>query len=363
MATSAASAVTITTTRSATPGDVDEVDLFSIQILDPLGSLTGKTTNLTGSITVVAALTSLTLDDVSAGCTLDFGGVGTAAGAPTLVFDQVAGLTITASQMPLKAVTATEWLAGGLTAPWLGSLTVTGRVPSPDQPGVRLAGDLGAGLVFTGQDAAGKSLGTLAVAGTIRKGIQATGAIGAITAAKWDGGLVKVQLNALSVGTLSVTGDMSNEQTTLTQAPDAKKKALDTLTVGGKMSGASVTATGNIGTMTVGAILQSTIQAGELNGPAAGRAGIGTLEIKGVADTRVQDWLVASTIQAWTLGTVTLRNVQPANTGKPLGITGHSLGAYTRYEADKVIKTLSNLSGPKTDPVDADEDFAVSLPW
>jgi len=363
MATSAASAVTITTTRSATPGDVDEVDLFSIQILDPLGSLTGKTTNLTGSITVVAALTSLTLDDVSAGCTLDFGGVGAAAGAPTLVFDQVAGLTITASQMPLKAVTATEWLAGGLTAPWLGSLTVTGRVPNPDQPGVRLAGDLGAGLVFTGQDAAGKSLGTLAVAGTIRKGIQATGAIGAITAAKWDGGLVKVQLNALSVGTLSVTGDMSNVQTTLTQAPDAKKKALDTLTVGGKMSGASVTAAGNIGTMTVGAILQSTIQAGELNGPAAGRAGIGTLEIKGVADTRVQDWLVASTIQAWTLGTVTLRNVQPANTGKPLGITGHSLGAYTRYEADKVIKTLSNLSGPKTDPVDADEDFAVSLPW
>jgi hypothetical protein len=316
----------------------------------------------TGSITVAAALNSLTLDDVSAGCTLDFGGVGTAAGAPTLVFDQVAGLTITAPQMPLKAVTATEWLAGGLTAPWLGSLTVTGRVPSPDQPGVRLAGDLGAGLVFTGQDAAGKSLGTLAVAGTIRKGIQATGVIGAIAAAKWDGGLVKVQLNALSVGTLSVTGDMSNVQTTLTQAPDAKKKAMDTLTVGGKMSGASVTAAGNIGTMTVGAILQSTIQAGELSGPAAGHAGIGTLEIKGVADTRVPDWLVASTIQAWTLGTVTLRNVQPANAGTPLGITGHSLGAYTRYEAGTVIKTLSNLSGPKADPVDADEDFAVSLP-
>jgi hypothetical protein len=359
MATTAASSVTITATRSATPGDLGEADLFSIQILDPLGSLTGKTTNLTGSITVAAGLRSLTLDDVSAGCTLDFGGVGTASGAPTLVFDQVVGLTITASQMPLKAVTATEWLAGGLTAPWLGSLTVTGRVPKPSEPGVTLAGDLGAGLVFTGQDAAGKSLRTLAVAGTIKAGVQAAGAVGAITAAAWSGGLV----GALSVGTLSIAGDVTGTQITLAQAPDAKKKAVDTLTVGGKMSGASVTAAGNIGTMTVGAILQSTIQAGELNGPAAWRAGIGTLEIKGVSDTKVTNWLVASTIQAWTLGTVTLRNVLPANTGQAFGVTGHSLKTYTRYTAGTVVKKLTNLSGAMTDPVDADKDFAVSLPW
>ena len=43
------------------------------------------------------------------------------------------------------------------------------------------------------------------------------------------------------------------------------------------------------------------------------------------------------------------------------GVTGHALGAYTRYAGGVVARKAAGLIGPLATPVDADVDFSVTL--
>jgi hypothetical protein len=104
--------------------------------------------------------------------------VGGAAGAVALAFDRVADLSV-ASAMPIRSLTATEWLDAGsddtIEAPSLGSLTIRGN---------RRLGFLGnfeADLVLTNELAA-QSLATMTVAGWLKGSVtSARSAIGSVT--------------------------------------------------------------------------------------------------------------------------------------------------------------------------------------
>jgi len=244
------------------------------------------------------------------------------------------------------------------------------------------------------QDAKGLSLARLSVAGAMQSHLALAGAAGTLSAMTWANG----SLDARSAGTISVKSDVLNVTVALSQPPDAKTKALGTLTVGGIMTLSTVDAAGNVGTVkvggamtsgtidaagtlgsvtvggamtsgtidaagnigavTVGALVTSTITAGEVPGEAATRAALGSLIVKGV--TGLTDCVVGSSISAWNLGTVTLLNVKGDN-GTAFGVTSHTLASYTRYVGKTVAKRLTNITGPRAQPVDSDTDFAVTV--
>jgi hypothetical protein len=359
-ATSSASAVTITTTKSKVPGDDGEMDLAGLETDYPLRSVTGKTTNLTNAVVAMYnQLATLTLDDL-ANVTMLFVPTPGAAG-PALVFDEVRDTVINSPAAFLKSLTLTKWVDTGgaqdkVSAPWIGSLTVKGRAANVAKGLTLLPGDFAAALQLTGQDPKGKSLGTFSVAGQITSPIiQLAGAAGPIKGAAWAG----TALTAKSVGTVAVKGDMTNVAMALSQAPDPKLKAMGTLTVGGKMDSCQIDAAGHIGTVTVGALLASTVEAGDLADTALTQAALGTLSIKGVAG--MTNAVVGSNIRAWSLGTVTLRDVKMPNGGTAFGVQGHTLASYTRYAAKVIAKRATILTGPLATPVEADTDFAVTL--
>lgn len=386
--TTSASAAAITTTKSATPGDDGQAALAGIILAGPLGSLTAKTTRLDGPMIVPGALKSLALGDVAPGGLINFTGWGSAATAPTIAFGIAQGLVITSAHMPLKSITAASWANDGkvLDAPWVGTLAVTGTKTT--------AGNFEGDVDLVTQDAKGLSLARLSVAGAMQSHLALAGAAGTLSAMTWANG----SLDARSAGTISVRSDVLNVTVALSQPPDAKTKALGTLTVGGTMTLSTVDAAGNVGTVkvggamtsgtidaagtlgsvtvggamtsgtidaagnigavTVGALVTSTITAGEVPGEAATRAALGSLIVKGV--TGLTDCVVGSSISAWNLGTVTLLNVKGDN-GTAFGVTSHTLASYTRYVGKTVAKRLTNITGPRAQPVDSDTDFAVTV--
>ena len=184
--TTARSAATVTTRKTAAPGDDGEATLGAVTVGDAgnpadqtsLKSFTARTGNLAGDFTVMGSLAGLTLDDVSGDRLIDIRNVGGATGAVALAFDRVADLSVT-SAMPIRSLTATEWLDAGsndtFQAPSVGTLTIRGN---------RRLGFLGnfeADLVLTNELAA-QSLATMTVAGWLKGSVtSARSAIGSVT--------------------------------------------------------------------------------------------------------------------------------------------------------------------------------------
>jgi hypothetical protein len=321
--------VTLATTKSRDPQDDGEADLFGITLNAPLRSLTGRTTNLKGPVNVSSLLGTLTLDDVTGG-SLNFTGAADVAGTPTLVFDQVSDLAIASPETPLKAITATEWLDAdniGISAPWVGTLTIKGRAGAALQ---QLAGDFAADLTLTGHDSKGRSLGTLSVAGAIlTSDMTLSGAAGAISATSWSGGT----LTALSVGTLAVKDSLAHVTVTLSQRRDLAVKALERLTVGRWIDTSTITTVGNIGTVAVGGMKGCTLRAGEVPSGIDSllRAALDEMTVKGIADQPYS--FINSNISAWTMGTISVVHVQTVNTGAnppEFGIKACTIKSYSR---------------------------------
>ena len=197
------SAVTVTTKKTSTPGDDGKAALGDISVGDAgtpgdqtsLGTFTARTGNLAGNFSVTGTLSTLTLDDVTGNRQLDILNRAGAAGAVAFAFDQVADLSI-ASAMPIRSLTATEWLdAGGddgIEAPSLGTLTIRGRRGGP-------LGNFEGNLTLN-DAAARQSLSTMTVAGWLQAQVRAASAIGSVTA----GGLRHASLFAGAGG--AVTG-------------------------------------------------------------------------------------------------------------------------------------------------------------
>jgi len=406
------SRTSITTTRSARPGDDGEVDFADVIVTGSLASLAARKANLRGNLTVSGTLGSLTLDDVMGGpCLISIGTTGTAVSSPrlTMALDEVYDLSIRSPNTPIQSLTAVQWADTDdrpdvLSAPWLGNLTISGNAVR------KIAGDFAANLTLSGLGvaSAGKTLSTATIKGsvapstwdlagkvgsvTIKGGagaanrpwelknaasvgslalgdvtnavVTVTGDLGAVKAIRWlDGSIQAAKVASITTAgvaaTKTVPGIPGDWCADVTLTNPLAKSSLATLTVAGWLDGAAVTSAGPLGTLTVGGLRSSTIAAGDLAGTPATQMALGSLTVKGIAGQT--DLVQASSLSAWKLGTVTLRDVKMSNGSTAFGVSGRTLATYTRYVGKTVAKKASKLSGPLPMPVDSDTDFAVTL--
>jgi hypothetical protein len=203
-------------------------------------------------------------------------------------------------------------------------------------------------------------VGTLALGDVTNVNVTVSGAVGAVKAIRWLAGSVQAT-KAASIATTGlakppVIGDFG-ANVTLTNA--LAKVALGTLTVAGWLDGSTISSAGALGTLTVGGLRSSTITAGDLGETPATQMALGSLTVKGIAGET--DLVLGSSISAWSLGRVTLRDVNPANGGTVFGVKGHTLASYTRYGGKVVAKKATKLTGPLEDAVEDDTDFSVAV--
>jgi len=208
------------------------------------------------------------------------------------------------------------------------------------------------------------ALGGLTLGDVTNAVVSITGDCGAIKAKRWqDGSIQAAKIASIAAtgvaGTTTVQavpGDFGAD-VTLTNA--LAKVALGTLTVAGWLDGSTISSAGALGTLTVGGLRSSTITAGDLGETPATQMALGSLTVKGIAGET--DLVLGSSISAWSLGRVTLRDVNPANGGTVFGVKGHTLASYTRYAGKVVAKKATKLTGPLEDAVEADTDFSVAV--
>jgi len=145
--------------------------------------------------------------------------------AVTITFDRTDKLNIN-SQMPIMSISATEWLGGSINAPLIGSITTKGDKKRG------IAGDLDVNVMLDG------SINSVNVAGTLF-GV-------------WE---------CDSIKSVSAT-DIVEANLILSQQPDTKILALGKLTAKGWIDSSQILSQGNIGTVTAGAMINSTCFAG-----------------------------------------------------------------------------------------------------
>ncbi|MCX5671822.1 MAG: hypothetical protein NTU94_10935 [Planctomycetota bacterium] len=211
-----------------TKGTNNRTFVGDIIVNGSLGSLTGKTTNLGGNVTVSGGLATLTLADVTGPTEInlhtDAGITVLATLQATFSFGRVADANITSGGIPIKSLTAIDWSSPErndmlILAPSLGTLTVKGRPGTTRTP--RIPGDFDVDLTLDGANMPKLTLGTAKIDGTVH-------------GTTWD-----ITGNA---GTVTV--GVETERWTLNVHSDVGSLKL------GQVDGASVTVAGNLGTVT-----------------------------------------------------------------------------------------------------------------
>jgi hypothetical protein len=196
--------LTGTTSRSSltitTKGSGSETTIGGIGVYGSLGSITGKTTDLAGDVTVTGLLGSLVLDDAPGEKLIELNTNDGAVGSGdkvVLTFDCVADTSVNTHGLPISSLTVTEWLDTGgeadtILAPRIDKLTAKGARGNARLGIDAVAGDFAASLVLDGAGVApGKYvLGGATIAGAITGGTwDICGSVGAIkpaaTAAAW----------------------------------------------------------------------------------------------------------------------------------------------------------------------------------
>lgn len=244
----------------------------------------------------------------------------------------VGNITVTAQlKGGIGAITVGDWASGSINAGWIGAITTTGDPRDP----LRI-GNFGADLVLDGPNTteAFLALRSLKVKGSIfGTTIQAPNDRGiyTITADNWvDGGI-----DAAFVFKLTLSGDSARDVTGDLKMFTANLPAQDTRlssfdgsifawTIPGHMDFATLTLGGRAEIIRIGSTHNSTINA-------TGDEVIGEFVVMGVKD--FNGFLFDRTnILAPGMGKVVIREVNPADTGTPYGITVGSIRSYQRYE-------------------------------
>jgi len=181
------------------------VTLKNITARGPLGGIAIKGIDVAGTVHVQGQLGSATVGNMLAGSSLTVDG--------PEVSGALAFSSITDASMMfgggVKTFTAGAWLDTGvadvLSAPWIGSFTISGRRDDPRTKTVNeaLRGDMQADLDLSGAGAPrGMALGTFKVAGLVDGSIAvAAGGIGAVTVGRWVAAATGVEagwLNSLT---------------------------------------------------------------------------------------------------------------------------------------------------------------------
>ena len=192
----------------------------------PLKSITAKTTDLRGDITINGSLGMLTLDDVADGHMITIGPSANPKAGVLMKFDEVNDLTIN-SDMPIKTLSATDWVGESINAPSAGSIMVKGDKKRG------IPGDLDVDVTLKG--------------GTINS-VRVAG----ILSGAWTCDAIK-SISAMNIVEAALT---------LTQEPNDKILALGKLTAKGWITDSQILSSGNIGTVTAGAVQNSSCFAG-----------------------------------------------------------------------------------------------------
>jgi len=152
-----------------------------------------------------------------------------------------------------------------------------------------------------------------------------------------------------AIGTVAVGGDF---QGSVALSDSTGQVTLTKMDVLGKLLGATITSTGSLGTITVGAVENSTVTAGDL---AAQHRSIGGFSVKGL--TGVANAFINSNVQAYTLGTIVIKTVKTNNGLTKFGVKGHYVASYVR----DAQKAKTKVTGPQGPPIDAAGDYLMDL--
>ncbi|MGB7580836.1 MAG: hypothetical protein WBL85_00110 [Sedimentisphaerales bacterium] len=286
-----------------------EISVGDINSTGSLKAITAKTTNLRGNIQVSGSLASLVINDVNNSNTITIGSSSNPKATISLSFDRVADLTIN-SQMPVKAISATEWLGGAIDAPSIASITAKGNLD------VNVTID--------------SAVGSIKTAGTL--------------SGEWNCNTIK------SVSALNIT----SATLALDQAPNAKVLALGTLTVKSYITDSQIISDGNIGTINAGAMINSVCFAGIKDGVTglpdpnadinyAPPASIKSITVKGIKGE--PNSFINSDIAAASILSATLNYPQSDNNGVPFGVSAGSIKSLKIKNTGGSV-TLKNLNSP-----------------
>ncbi|WP_193789080.1 autotransporter outer membrane beta-barrel domain-containing protein, partial [Zavarzinella formosa] len=267
-----------------------------------------------GSIVAASVGTLAIKGDFSANVTLS--GQGVAAGKPTLTSARIGGNLIGSAWNvtgAIGSITAGGFDSGSITADILGTLAITKN--------------FGAAVTLSGQGvAAGKpTLTSARIGGAVQGGDwNVSGAIGSITAGQFDSG----SISAYSLGTLTVARDFNAGITLSGQGVAADKPALATVRIGGTVKGEDWDVAGNVGSITVGAFINSSLSLTYtpadpdnpmFGGTFSGNFKLTTFTVTGVKGSTGEAF-ANSIVAAKTVGAVSLKSVATDNGGVQFGI-------------------------------------------
>ncbi|MDD4891433.1 MAG: hypothetical protein PHU85_16050 [Phycisphaerae bacterium] len=289
------STITLTTKKSRLAGGNATFDVSGISSYMPIKALNAKTTNLTGTLALLAPvnLGGLDPDDglthQGAISQITLGNVANSAWAIPEVTSQFSKLSLTAGQLsntsidsvhPFSLIQANAWLAGGgassITTPFINKLTIKGN--------------LEANLTLTGADALG-SMGMMTVTGWYRGQLLAEGNLGPITVGGLD------SANIIAIGGSTSSGFVFNF---------------------------------------------AAADAGTLGGTFTSQLTIASLTVKGMGGA---DSYINSDIAAFNMGKIVVANVRPINGGTEFGVVAHSIASYTRTFLRATQFRATNLLG------------------
>ena len=308
-----------------------ETSVGDINSNGPLKTIVAKTTNLRGNVTVSGSLASLIINDVNNSPndhTITIGASSNAKAAVSLGFDRVAGLTIN-SEMPIKTISATEWLGGEIDAPSISGITIKGDKKRS------ITGDLDVNVMLD------RSAGSIKTAGTL--------------SGEWNCSTIK-SISALNVAAATFV---------LGQAPNVKVPALGGLTAKHHITDSQIISGGNIGTISAGAMTNSVCFAGIKDGvsglpdPAVDinvSASIKSIVVKGLSGE--SSCFVNSDIAATNILSATLNYPQNNNGGVPFGVSADYIKSLKIKNAGGTT-SFKNLNSP-SDNQDS-EDFKIRL--
>jgi N-acetylneuraminic acid mutarotase len=297
----------------------------------PLKTITAKMTNLRGSITVYGSLASLVINDVnnSTDHTITVGSSLNTKAAVSFGFNRVADLMLS-SGMPIKAISATEWLGGAIDAPSIANITTKGNKK------LSIAGDMNLTVTID------SSVGGVKTAGTL--------------SGNWSCNTIK-SLSALNIASATLALD---------QEPNAKVLALGGLAAKYYITDSQIVSDGNIGTINAGAMINSFCFAGIKNGviglpdPAVdinAAASIKSITVKGIAGE--PNSFINSNIAAKDILSATFNYPQSNNGGISFGVSADFIKSLKIKNAGGGTITLKNRNSPG-DSNDFD-DFKIRL--
>ncbi len=348
-----------------------------------LGDISGTTWDITGNVGTIDVRRNVT------GWTLDVHSE-----VRTLKLGDVADTTVTVNGL-VGSVQVIRWQSGSLVAASVGTLRTTGKSGNAMLGIPATPGNWGADVTLSGMGATRETLREVHVAGEADGTWGITGYGNSIkigsSAATWEvsftgdlrtltgTGTLSGQFKANSIGAVTAK-NINNAEFVLHQVPDSRRLALNSITAREWMTCTRILSAWNIGDVTAGGIVDSSIFAGvlttrdlnsdgvldlpdsatDLDLTAEGRARIRNVRVNGMrgADQRYVDSFINTNLAAADLGAVLVSYVRTDNGGVPFGIAADTIQRFTKRDQSGT-SSRGPCMEPSSSTVDGDAEVRV----